>query len=104
MDPLTGIVGACVIASWSYGLVRYTGAILLDMVSDRCLADGVRRTVEAKGDTLTHLHLWRLGLGHLGAILSVETTQDTHGPEHCQRALLHFLNLPYLTVEVRQTA
>src|SRR6202035_3012563 len=31
MDPLAGIVGACVIGSWSYGLIRDTGAILLDM-------------------------------------------------------------------------
>jgi Co/Zn/Cd efflux system component len=31
MDPLAGIVGACVIASWSCGPIRDTGAILLDM-------------------------------------------------------------------------
>ena len=35
MDPLAGIIGALVIASWSYGLVRDTGAILLDMTPDR---------------------------------------------------------------------
>ena len=35
MDPLAGIVGAAVIASWSYGLIRDTGAILLDMNPDR---------------------------------------------------------------------
>lgn len=26
MDPLAGIIGACVIASWSYVLIRDTGA------------------------------------------------------------------------------
>jgi cation diffusion facilitator family transporter len=31
MDPLAGAIGALVIASWSYGLVRDTGAILLDV-------------------------------------------------------------------------
>ena len=35
MDPLAGIIGATVIASWSYGLIRDTGAILLDMNPDR---------------------------------------------------------------------
>ena len=30
MDPRGGIVGAIVIASWSYGLIRDTGAILFD--------------------------------------------------------------------------
>jgi Co/Zn/Cd efflux system component len=39
MDPLAGIIGACVISSWSYGLVRDTGAILLDTNPDRRMAD-----------------------------------------------------------------
>ena len=38
MDPLAGIVGAAVIASWSYGLIRDTGAIPLDMTPDLELA------------------------------------------------------------------
>ena len=42
MDPLAGLVGAVVIASWSWGLVRDTGAILLDMVPDRRVADDIR--------------------------------------------------------------
>ncbi|MGN6277780.1 MAG: cation transporter [Sphingomonas sp.] len=32
MDPIAGIIGACAIASWSFGLIRDTGAILLDMI------------------------------------------------------------------------
>ena len=64
MDPLAGIVGACVIASWSWGLVLDTGAILLDMVPDRRVADSVRQAVEAEGDQVADLHLWRLGPGH----------------------------------------
>jgi cation diffusion facilitator family transporter len=43
MDPLAGIIGACVIASWSYGLVRDTGSILLDMNPDRRMADNRRQ-------------------------------------------------------------
>jgi Co/Zn/Cd efflux system component len=43
MDPLAGIIGACVIASWSYGLIRDTGAILLDMNPDRTMASRCRR-------------------------------------------------------------
>ena len=76
MDPLAGIVGACVIASWSYGLIRDTGAILLDMNPDRAHGGQVRQTIEADGDQLADLHLWRLGPGHLGAILSICTQED----------------------------
>jgi cation diffusion facilitator family transporter len=101
MDPLAGIVGACVIASWSWGLVRDTGAILLDMVPDRRVADGVRHVVEAEGDRVADLHLWRLGPGHLGAILSVVTAQ-TRGPEFYRARLVRFPALSHVTVEVQQ--
>ena len=45
------------------------------MVPDRRVADGVRRAIEAEGDRVADLHLWRLGPGHLGAIVSVATAQ-----------------------------
>ena len=104
MDPLAGIIGACVIASWSYGLIRDTGAILLDMMPDRGVADGVRRTVEAEGDALADLHLWRLGPGHLGAILSVATSTATRGPDHYHRLLARFPTLSHVTVEVQRAS
>jgi cation diffusion facilitator family transporter len=102
MDPLAGIVGAAVIASWSYGLIRDTGAILLDMNPDRGMAERVRATIERDGDRLEDLHLWRLGPGHLGAILSVVTTKPRDA-DHYRRLLHHFRNLSHVTVEVQQT-
>jgi Co/Zn/Cd efflux system component len=63
MDPLAGIIGAIVIASWSYALIRDTSAILLDMNPNRPMADNVRQTIERDGDRLADLHLWRLGPG-----------------------------------------
>ena len=73
MDPVAGICGAVVIAAWSYGLIRDTGAILLDMNPDRKWAERMRAVIEVDGDRLTDLHLWRLGPGHLGAIVGVAT-------------------------------
>jgi cation diffusion facilitator family transporter len=99
MDPLAGIVGACVIASWSFGLVRDTGAILLDMNPDRPLADNLRQTIEGDGDKIIDLHLWRLGPGHLGAIVSVKTCQ-AHGSDYYRAKLARFRSLSHLTIEV----
>jgi cation diffusion facilitator family transporter len=100
MDPLAGIAGACVIASWSYGLIRDTGAILLDINPDRVLADKVREVIETGGDRLGDLHLWRLGPGHLGAIVSVVTTE--HRDVTFYRDLLvRFRSLSHVTIEVR---
>jgi cation diffusion facilitator family transporter len=101
MDPVAGICGALVIAAWSYGLIRDTGAILLDMNPDRGMADKVRATIERDGDRLEDLHLWRLGPGHLGAILSVVTAKPRDAG-HYRRLLGRFHNLSHVTVEVQQ--
>jgi cation diffusion facilitator family transporter len=100
MDPLAGIVGATVIASWSYALTRDTGAILLDMNPDRSLAARLRQTIEADGDRLDDLHLWRVGPGHLAAVISVATSSDQHDVLHYRRRLARFKILSHLTVEV----
>ncbi|MBV9643444.1 MAG: CDF family Co(II)/Ni(II) efflux transporter DmeF, partial [Verrucomicrobia bacterium] len=99
MDPLVGIVGACVIASWSFGLVRDTGAILLDMNPDRGMTDNLRQTIEGDGDKIADLHLWRLGPGHLGAIVCVNTHQ-ARAPEYYHAKLARFRSLSHLTIEV----
>jgi cation diffusion facilitator family transporter len=99
MDPLAGLVGALVIASWSYGLIRDTGAILLDMNPDRRLADRIRRTVEAQGDAVCDLHLWRLGPGHLGAIVGVATDGGREAAFYRSK-LERLPSVSHLTVEV----
>jgi len=99
MDPMAGIVGACVIASWSYGLIRDTGAILLDMNPDEGMAGKLRAEVETDGDVLADLHLWRLGPGHLGAIISVITSK-ARDADYYRRRLARFKSLSHLTVEV----
>jgi len=101
MDPVAGIIGALVIASWSYGLIRDTGAVLLDMNPDRGMADRLRAAIERDGDRLSDLHLWRLGPGHLGAIVSV-VTEKPHDAAHYRRLLRHFHNLSHVTVEVQR--
>jgi Co/Zn/Cd efflux system component len=99
MDPLAGIVGALVIVNWSYGLIRDTSGILLDMSPDPALAEKLRQTIENDGDRLTDLHLWRLGPGHLGVVVSVVTGQARDAAFY--RALLNrFKALSHVTVEV----
>ncbi|MFB9262160.1 CDF family Co(II)/Ni(II) efflux transporter DmeF [Bradyrhizobium erythrophlei] len=100
MDPLAGIVGACVIASWSFGLIRDTGAILLDMNPDRRMADNLKRSIESEGDQLVDLHLWRLGPGHLGAIVSVATAKQ-RDEQYYRTKAARFRSLSHLTIEVR---
>jgi cation diffusion facilitator family transporter len=100
MDPLAGFIGALVIANWSIGLLRDTGAILLDRNPDPRMAEKVRVAIESEGDQVTDLHLWRLGPGHLGAIVSVATS-GTREPMHYRQRLSKFADLSHVTVEVQ---
>jgi cation diffusion facilitator family transporter len=100
MDPVVGLIGAVIIAAWAYTLIRDTGAILLDMTPDRVMAERMRAVVEADGDRLTDFHLWRLGPGHLGAILSV-ATQRPRGAGYYQSLLKRFRSLSHVTVQVQ---
>jgi cation diffusion facilitator family transporter len=99
MDPLAGIVGAVVIASWAYGLIRDTGGILLDMHADRAMADRLRVAIEADGDEVADLHIWRLGPGHLGAILAVRTA-TARTPDFYRSLLAAQKSVSHVTVEV----
>jgi cation diffusion facilitator family transporter len=103
MDPLAGVIGALVIANWSWGLMRDTGAILLDMNRDNRMTDHVRRVIESNGDTVIDLHVWRVGPGHMSAIVSV-TTNDTHRtPSFYHKALEGLRGLSHVTVELNRT-
>jgi cation diffusion facilitator family transporter len=99
MDPLAGLVGAGVIASWSAGLIRDAGAALLDVNPDRRLTEKLRRAIERDGDSVVDLHLWRLGPGHLGAILSIETASE-RDTGHYREAATRVARFSHLTIEI----
>jgi cation diffusion facilitator family transporter len=69
LDPVIGIVGAAVIAHWSWGLMKDTAGVLLDR-TDMRVADRVRALVEPDA-RIIDLHVWRLGPGALAVIVDV---------------------------------
>lgn len=99
MDPVVGLVGMAVILVWAYGLIRDAGAVLLDTMPDPALAATVRTTLEADGDRVTDLHLWRVGPGHLAAIVAL--VSDHPKPADAYKArIAHLEALSHVTVEV----
>lgn len=101
MDPLMGMIGAAVIANWSYGLLRSAGAVLLDMNPSPSLAARVRREIEATGASIADLHLWRLGPGHLGAIVALRA-EAPRAPADYKARLESLPGLSHVTIEVEQ--
>lgn len=101
MDPLAGVIGALVIANWSYRLMRDTGAILLDINTDRCMTENVRNAIEERGDQVVDLHVWRVGPGHMSAVVSVATGEPQHDSRFYHVVLERFQGLSHVTVEVQ---
>jgi cation diffusion facilitator family transporter len=99
MDALMGLVATVVILSWSWTLIRSAGAVLLDVCPDPALARKMASRLEQGSDRVSDLHLWRLGPGHLGAVISV-VTDDPHSPEHYKGRLVGLPGLSHVTVEV----
>ena len=101
MDAAMGIVGAAVIASWSWGLIRSSGAVLLDTVPDPRLAGSVRERLEVSGDKVADLHLWRVGPGHTAVIASV-VSDCPLTPDAYKARLEGLQGISHLTVEVNR--
>jgi cation diffusion facilitator family transporter len=99
MDPLMALVGVGVILSWSFGLIRSAGAVLVDMVPDPHLAAAIRRRLEVEGDRVSDLHLWRLGPGHTGVIAALVSDRP-QTPGIYKERLAGLSGLSHVTVEV----
>jgi cation diffusion facilitator family transporter len=101
MDPMMGIVGACVIAAWSLSLIRSSGAVLLDTVPDARLVQRVRERMERGNDRLADLHVWRVGPGHTAVIASV-VSDEPQTPAAYKARLDGLSGLSHVTVEVHR--
>jgi cation diffusion facilitator family transporter len=98
-DPAVGIVGSLVIASWAYGLIRDSGAVLLDVSADKTIETVIRDRLETKGDRVTDLHLWQVGPGHRAAVISI-VSDNPLPPATYKRRLQGLRGLSHVTVEV----
>ena len=98
-DPAVGIIGAVVIASWAVGLIRASGAVLLDVSGDNRLEAVVRDRLETRGDRVTDLHLWQIGPGHRAAVISL-VSDDPLPPSQYKRRLSGLHGLSHVTIEV----
>jgi cation diffusion facilitator family transporter len=102
LDPIMGLVGAGVIGSWVYSLVRDTSTILLDRTPvDTDLPVVIRGSIESDGDSqVTDLHVWQVGAGNFAAIIGV-VAHEPRTPEEYREALKVHQELVHTTIEVQ---
>ena len=102
LDPVIGIVGAMLVARWSWGLIRETAKVLLDRQADDRLIGLLRQSIEA-GSTarVTDLHYWTIGHGLYAAELVI-VSSDPATPGHYRSLIPAHLNLVHVTIEVHE--
>ncbi|MCQ3031397.1 CDF family Co(II)/Ni(II) efflux transporter DmeF [Pseudomonas syringae] len=100
LDPVMGIVGALVIARWSWSLIRTTSGVLLDR-TDEHVAQEIRDIIEQSGDTkITDLHVWQVGPEARAAIVSVIGNASVTA-DMIRERLAPVHEVTHLTVELR---
>jgi cation diffusion facilitator family transporter len=100
-DPAAGLAGAALVAQFAVSLIRRGAAALLDINPSPALAAEIRTRLEAGGERVLDLHLWRLGPGHFAAVASIAagpkaTAEALHGRLQGLAALSH------VTLELRR--
>src|SRR5262249_25973277 len=90
-----------VIISWAYGLIRDSGAVLLDVAPDAAIENAIRERLETDGDRLTDLHLWQIGPGHRAAVVSLVSDRPL-APSAYKDRLSRIPSLSHVTVEVER--
>jgi cation diffusion facilitator family transporter len=101
IDPAVGLIGAGMIAVWAWGLIRSSGAVLLDIVPAPKVERLIRERLEVEGDRLADLHLWRVGPGHLAVAAAV--VSDRPQPPAAYKARLDGVaGISHVTVEVHR--
>ena len=101
-DPAMGVVGALVIARWSWGLIRDSGSVLLDAAAEgQDVRQEIREAMAPTGSQVTDLHVWQVGPGHFAAIVSL-IAREPREPAHYKVLLAHIHELSHVTVEVQR--
>ena len=113
MDPLMGIVGAVLITKWSFGLLKQSGAVLLDQQGPASLIERVNSRIESlpcqhheHGCTLCKAeiidcHVWSIGPNIYSAAITLITAKENNVTLF-KGELENFTEIVHSTVEVHQ--
>ncbi len=102
MDPFMGIVGAVLVARWSWGLLKSTSSILLDRQGPTNLMKKVHACIEEDGDSrVTDMHLWSIGPGIYSAIIAV-VAHEPREPSAYKKRIPKDFGLEHVSIEVNR--
>ena len=102
MDPLMGIVGAILIARWSWSLLVQTSTILTDHEAPEDVRAAIQQSIEGHEDTaISDLHVWSIGPYIYSGIISL-LSHEPKAPDFYKSLLPKDLGLVHVTVETHR--
>ncbi|MEM9028136.1 MAG: CDF family Co(II)/Ni(II) efflux transporter DmeF [Pseudomonadota bacterium] len=102
LDPVMGIVGAILVANWSWGLLRMSAKVLLDWQLEEPKMERLRDALLAeRSDRIADLHVWAIGQSQYAAEVAIVTDHE-HSPAHYKRLIPSDLGVVHATVEVHR--
>ncbi len=100
LDPVMGIVGACLVARWSIRLIADSSRVLLDAQSDG--AGRLRQAIEGTGsDRVSDLHFWEIGHDIFAAEVVIVSHEPASVDEYKAR-IPSDLRIAHVTVEIHR--
>ena len=100
LDPTVALLGAAVIAQWSFSVLRNSAGALVDATADPEISQRIRDLVEADGDAkVADLHVWQVGANAWSAAVAVVADRPLPAADYRHR-LTAIEPLRHVTVEV----
>ena len=100
MDPLMGIVGAILVARWSFSLLKTTSTIILDEQASADICNTIQLAIESEESSrITDLHVWTIGPGIYSAVISI-VSNNPQQPAYYKSRIAEHIELQHVSVEV----
>lgn len=104
LDPVMGIIGAVLVATWAKGLISETARVLLDREMDHPVVEEIRGVVEdpsLPGESrVTDLHVWRVGRSVYSCALTIVTHDAALTAEAVRGRLAVHEEIVHSTIEI----
>lgn len=99
LDPVMGLIGGLLIGSWSWGLLKSSGFILLDGSQNQKTKEAIIEAIEADQDAkIVDLHLWKLGSNSLAVLITL-VAGSPRPPAEYRNRLEQIHHLDHITIE-----
>jgi len=104
LDPFMGIVGAALVLRWSWGLLRSSSRVLLDMQVPEEMREEIRKSIESGSDhRVSDMHVWSIGPGLHAAEIAIVSSRPLETPGYFD-LLPKNLGIVHLTIETHRCA